>query len=186
MRKCYCAQVLLLLLRRASQYRCTALSQYDDAVALLTRARARAVAAPRAEPQLTQAEAYYDADNYALCANIVGKERHVTMWEWAYALLACATNLTALPAAREAVRSQRHVSRRDHDRWLLFGTFGVVLTNAVGMLLVVYLPPGWIQKQVGSRRDATRAAAAPRATSPRAFRPSLGGRALSRGERCAR
>ena len=76
----------------------------------------------------------------------------MTWWEWTYALLACVTNLTALPAAREAVRSQRHVSRRDHDRWLLLGTFGVVLTNAVGMLLIVYLPPGWIQKQASEGR----------------------------------
>ena len=56
--------------------------------------------------QLSQAEAYNDAANYALCENIVGKERHVTGWEWAYAVLACVSNLFALPAMRP----------RPHDR----------------------------------------------------------------------
>ena len=158
-RKCYCAQVRRPGVGGAAaspkRARCrlpsTKTTRAPRAALALLRPLDR-VCVARRRAQLTQAEAYGDADNYALCANIVGKERHVTWWEWTYALLACVTNLTALPAAREAVRSQRHVSRRDHDRWLLLGTFGVVLTNAVGMLLIVYLPPGWIQKQASEGR----------------------------------
>ena len=95
----------------------------------------------------SQAEAAR-GDNRDLCANIRWKEWSVTMWEWSYALVAVLTNLTALPTMRQALRSQRHQSRRAHDAWMLLATLGVLVMNAVGMLLFVYLPPGWIQKMV--------------------------------------
>ena len=95
--------------------------------------------------QLTRAEARAP-ENWGVCYNIRTKEDNVAYWEWLYCVLATLTNLTALPAMRQATRAQRHVSRRAHDAWLLFGTIGTLLMNADALLLITYLPPDWISK----------------------------------------